>query len=238
MEINLETLLGTLAAYFAIMAVLAVGTEVVLDILKIKMLKKPISPKETVEELKASLKEWVGPEDWEQLEKRVEHMDAVIREVDTTLAETRIGLRRLRDQTEPLIKEGQKLAPEELATVMRQLEGRYKALSEHRLAWIRFASLVIGIGWAIVLQINSLDLLSPVIGDVINDMLGGPNTFWYVVAGIALSGLGASAGSSFWHDQMARLRQAGEVVDTTEELRKQAAAIASGIAAGQSRDDK
>jgi hypothetical protein len=44
MEINLEALLGTLAVYFAIMAVLAVGTEIVLDILKVRALKKPIYP--------------------------------------------------------------------------------------------------------------------------------------------------------------------------------------------------
>jgi hypothetical protein len=93
--------------------------------------------------------------------------------------------------------------------------------------------LVLGIVWAVVLQINSLDLLSPVVPDAIANLLGGYDTLWYSVAGLVLSGLGAAAGSSFWYEQMARLRQARQVVDTTEQLKEQAAAIATGIASAQ-----
>jgi hypothetical protein len=235
MEINLETLLGTLAAYFAIMAVLAVGTEVALDILKIKALAKPTSPHQALGEFQAELKEWMSKEDWDNLDQRVEQMEQVIRDVDNTLAQTRTGLVRLRRQAEPVLKEIDKLAPVDVAPVMRELEVRYQALADNRIAWIRFWSLVVGILWAVILQINSLDLLGPVIPATIANLLGGTDTLWYSVAGLALSGLGAAAGSSFWHDQMARLRQARQVVDTTEQLKAQATAIASGIAAGQTR---
>ncbi len=228
-SINLETLLGTLAAYFAIMAVLAVGTEVVLDILKVKTLKKPTSPTQALSELK----EWVPPEIWSDLEKRAQHMEQVIQQVDQSLAETRIGLQRLRGQVEPVLTKYGSLTPDNLANVMRELEERYKALTANRLAWIRFLSLVVGIGWAVLLQINSLDLLDPLVPDTIANLMGGKETTWYALAGLILSGLGASAGSSFWYEQMARLRQARQVIDTTEQLKAQAAAIASGIAAAQ-----
>jgi uncharacterized coiled-coil protein SlyX len=230
MEINLEALLGTLAAYFAIMAVLSVGTEVVLDILKIKALKKPVSPSQAL----AELKEWVPKENWDDLEQRARHMEQVIQEVDLAITETRVGLTRLRGQVKPILAKYGRLTSDNIANVMRELDARHKIITENRLAWIRFFSLAIGIGWAVFLQINSLDLLGPVIPDTIANMLGGNDTLWYNVAGLVLSGLGAAAGSSFWYDQMARLRQTRKVVDTTEQLKAQAAAIASGIASVQS----
>jgi uncharacterized coiled-coil protein SlyX len=226
MEINLEALLGTLAAYFAIMAVLAVGTEVVLDILKLKNLKKPVSPSQSL----TDLKEWVPQEKWDDLEQRARHMEQVIQEVDTALTQTRYGLARLRSQAEPILAKYGHLTPDNVANVMRELEARYQSLSDNRLAWIRLLSLVIGVAWAFILQINSLD---PVVPDTIAHLLGGTNTLWYTIAGLVLSGLGAAAGSSFWYEQMARLRQARQVVDTTEQLKQQAAAIASGIASAQ-----
>jgi hypothetical protein len=229
MEINLEALLGTLAAYFAIMAVLAVGTEVVLDILKIKALKKQTSPSEAL----AELKQWVPEKDWQDMEVRVQHMEEVIREVDVTLAEARAGFAELRKHAKPILEAGERLTSAQLANVMRKLEARYQAVTANRVAWIRFLSLVIGIGWAVIIQINSLDLLDPVIPDTIANLLGGSDTLWYNVAGLLLSGLGAAAGSSFWHDQMARLRQAGQVVDVAEQMKAQVTAIASGIAAAQ-----
>jgi hypothetical protein len=227
--INLETLLGTLAVYFAIMAVLAVGTEVVLDILKIKALKKATSPSQAL----ADLKEWVPSDQWADMQQRVKRMEQVIKEVDTTLTETRAGLTELRKKATPILEKYGDLTPENVANVMRELEARYRAIADNRLAWIRFWSLAIGIAWAVILQINSLDLLGPIIPEAIANLLGGSDTLWYNVAGLALSGLGAAAGSSFWYEQMARLRQAREVVDTTEQLKAQAAAIASGIASVQ-----
>jgi hypothetical protein len=230
MEINLEALLGTLAAYFAIMAVLAVGTEVALDILKIKALAKPTSPSEALAEFQAELKEWMPEKDWNNLEQRAEKMEHVIRDLDNTLTKTRSGLGRLRQQAKPVLTEIDKLAPTDVATVMRELEARYQAITDNRIAWIRFWSLVIGIVWAVILQINSLDLLGPVIPNAVDNLLGGRDTLWYSVAGLALSGLGAAAGSSFWYEQMARLRQARQVVSTTEELRAQVEALAAGQA--------
>ncbi|MBT7190967.1 MAG: hypothetical protein HN916_12315 [Anaerolineae bacterium] len=38
------------------------------------------------------------------------------------------------------------------------------------------------------------------------------------ITGIMLSGLAASAGSSFWHDQSARLRQLKTTVESVEKI--------------------
>jgi hypothetical protein len=225
MEINLETLLGTLAAYFAIMGVLAVGTEVVLDILKIKALKEPVSPSDTLN----GLKQWVPPEEWANIDTRVEHMRQIIKELDDALTTTRAGLTELRQQAQPILKEANELTSGNLAIVMSKLQARYQALTANRLAWIRFLSLVIGIAWAMLLQINSLDLLDPVLPDNVARVLGGAGADWYQIAGRVLSGLGAAAGSSFWYEQMARLRQARKVVETATELKEQVTSIAGGI---------
>jgi len=229
MEINLEALLGTLAVYFSLMAVLAVGTEIVLDILKVRMLKKPISPTEALTELK----EWIPKEKWDNLEKRAETIQEIIQEVDVALTETRIGLTTLRRKAEPVLEKYGHLTPDNVANVMRELESRYQTLRDKRLAWIRFLSLLIGMLWAVTLRINTLDLLEPLLGDNLAGLLGGTGTLWYTIAGLALTGMGAAAGSSFWYEQMARLRNARKVIDTTEQLKDQAAAIASGIIAGQ-----
>jgi hypothetical protein len=229
MEINLEALLGTLAAYFAIMAVLAVGTEIVLDILKVKTLKKPTSPSHVL----AELKEWLPREMWDDMDERVKYMEQVVQDIDKTLSETQVGLTQLRRQAEPILEKYGSLTSEKMVIVLAELEARYQAIRDNRLAWIRFLSLAIGIAWAVFLQINSLDLLAPVIPDSVAELLGGADAFWYQVAGLILSGLGAAAGSSFWYEQMARLRQTRKVVETTEQLKAQAAAIASGIASAQ-----
>jgi uncharacterized coiled-coil protein SlyX len=229
MEINIEAVLGTLAVYFSLMTVLAVGTEIVLDILKVRMLKKPVSPADAL----TGLKDWVPKEKWDDLEQRATYMQQVIQEVDAALAETHIGLRALKRQVEPVLDKYGHLTPENIVNVLRELESRYQTLSSNRLAWIRFLSLLIGVLWAVALQVNTLDLLEPILADNVANVLGGRGAPWYVIAGLALSGIGAAAGSSFWYEQLARLREARKVVDTTEQLKDQAAAIASGIIAGQ-----
>ena len=160
-------------------------------------------------------------------------MQQVIQEVDAALAETHIGLRALKRQVEPVLDKYGHLTPENIVNVLRELESRYQTLSSNRLAWIRFLSLLIGVLWAVALQVNTLDLLEPILADNVANVLGGRGAPWYVIAGLALSGIGAAAGSSFWYEQLARLREARKVVDTTEQLKDQAAAIASGIIAGQ-----
>jgi uncharacterized coiled-coil protein SlyX len=229
MELTFEMLFATLAAFFAIMAVLAVGTEIILDILKVRVLPKPTSPTEAL----AEFKKWVPEEVWGDLEQRTKYMEQVIQEVDVALVQTRIGIQRLSKKIDPILAKYESVTPANVTTILRELDARYDALRNRRLAWIRFLSLVIGIFWAVVVQVNSLELLAPIIPDYIDSLLGGPGTFWYVVAGLTLSGLGAAAGSSFWYEQLARLRQARQVVDTATQLKEQATAIASGIAAGQ-----
>jgi uncharacterized coiled-coil protein SlyX len=179
------------------------------------------------------LKEWVPKEKWDDLAQRAKHMEQVVQEVDAALTETRVGLTKLSREVEPVLEKYGHLTPDNVANVMRELEIRYRAIRDKRLAWIRFLSLAIGLVWAAILQINTLDLLEPLLSDSIADLLGGQSTLWYNIAGVVLSGLGAAAGSSFWYEQMARLRKARTVVDTTEQLKEQVAAIASGIAIGR-----
>jgi hypothetical protein len=120
---------------------------------------------------------------------------------------------------------------------------------ENRVKWLRIVSVVAGIALAYILQIDSLELLEPILQDaaktfqsadgnwftlkeVIKEATG--NTYYIplpilrplfdallaLTPGIVLSGLGAAAGSGFWHDRLDNLRSAKEAVQTVEEIKK------------------
>ena len=76
-----------------------------------------------------------------------------------------------------------------------------------RLLWLRLISVVVGTVLAGMLQIDALKLLQGVVPGItrfdwtLPVGLGGRLT-----VGIILTGLAASAGSAFWHDQLDRLQ--------------------------------
>jgi len=224
LEINLEALIGTLAAYFAIMAVLAVGTEVALDALKIRILRKRPSPLETLREVG----DWIPADKAGQMEARLKAITQVLADVDRTLESARKDWKPILDEA---IHKGEAYLKEtDLAEALMRLEARAQELNRYRVAAIRFLSLVVGIFLAALLQINTFELLQPVIPGIFSGILV-PGSPWFNVAGILLSGLGASAGSSFWHDQMKRLQQTQQVVKAAEELKREATIVIQGALA-------
>ena len=97
-----------------------------------------------------------------------------------------------------------------------------------RVKWLRFTSVVVGICLAYILRVDSGDLLRDMLPladmlttgltpDTSVTILGYVMHLHALTAGIVLTGLAASAGSGFWHDQLTRLRSAKDV---SEEIAK------------------
>jgi hypothetical protein len=108
----------------------------------------------------------------------------------------------------------------EAARVVLELERQHQEDQDSRVQWIRFTSVVVGIFLAYLLHIDSADLLAGLLPTATTNFLGtelmrsGTYSLGLfnltldrgITAGIILTGLAASAGSTFWHDQLSRLQ--------------------------------
>jgi hypothetical protein len=137
------------------------------------------------------------------------------------------------------------LTPETVAQVLLDRDRTHQLQEVHRQRWLRFVTVVIGMALAVVVRIDSLELLRPLFGTnlprAVFDPHGVPYTLEQIVVnllgrnwaverwwgflrwsitwmeaatpGMLLSGLAASGGSSFWHDQLDRLRATKKVAE-------------------------
>lgn len=119
----------------------------------------------------------------------------------------------------------------EAAAKLLDLERKEKEVESRRIRRTRFISVLFGIFIAYVLQIDSADLLQDLFPDGANFLTLTllPNSFimWVqttfgfkkvfnLTAGVILTGLAASAGSGFWHDQLSRLQSIKKGVDQAQ----------------------
>lgn len=113
----------------------------------------------------------------------------------------------------------------EAARTVMELEQRHQDAAESRVRWLRTLSVIVGILLAYMLRIDSADLLIGLLPTGTTNFLGTAlipanqysllflkiNIPYGITAGIILSGLAASAGSSFWHDQLGRIQAVKQV---------------------------
>jgi hypothetical protein len=111
--------------------------------------------------------------------------------------------------------------PDEAAGKLLEIERRDKREADSRAQQLRLTSVIVGIVLAYLLQIDSADLLRdlfPQNASFLSMVLVPHNaafftwlgaklhiTMYDLSAGVVLTGLAASAGSGFWHDQLSRL---------------------------------
>lgn len=124
----------------------------------------------------------------------------------------------------------------------------------NRVKWLRIISATAGIALAYALKIDSLQLLEPLLQDAVATFkVTRDGTDWKTIEaltgsvnlalpvlnatldwllnltpGMVLSGLGAAAGSGFWHDRLDNLRAAKGVAQTVEEVKKQVSGEGAG----------
>jgi hypothetical protein len=112
------------------------------------------------------------------------------------------------------------------AAKLIDLERYDKELESKRIRRTRFLSVLIGIFLAYMLQIDSADLLQdlfPANANFLSLTILNAEFFGRLglgirelTAGIILTGLAASAGSGFWHDQLSRLQSIKKGVDQAQ----------------------
>ena len=194
---QIANVIAALGVYFALMAVLAVFVEAVISWLKIpfpRFQSKP-SPDDVLKEVQG----WLPDKD--------KHLPARITALNKSLKA--IGDIELLGSDADL---------EKIAETIGEATTRHLQDERKRRGFIRLLAIVVGIGFAFLFQIDTLELLTPLAGPAQETWKNALGEGRMHIAGIVLSGFAASAGSSFWHDKSSRLRKLDVVTESIAEL--------------------
>lgn len=210
---NISVVLGVLGAYFAILLVLSVSVETILEPFSfLKGLQKQANPDDVLK----SIEEWL-PEGSGSAAKVIaiqsiakstrtdmEDLDKTAKAQVATAVETlkELGLEAKVD-----------LARKEIAIKLSTLREKYASTEKQRITILRSLSAIIGIVIAFVLHINTFEILGSLFSAQITQSLASPLG---QIGGIVLTGLASSAGSSYWHDMLGRVRNIKEAVKQVE----------------------
>lgn len=210
---NFSVVLGVLGAYFAILLVLSVSVETILEPFSfLKGLQKQANPDDVLK----SIEEWL-PEGSGAAAKviaiqsiakstrtDIDNLDRTAKaQVATAVATlTQLGLETKVD-----------LARKEIAIKLSTLREKYASTEKQRVTLLRLLSAIIGIMIAFFLHINTFEILGSLFSSQITQSLASPAGQY---GGIILTGLAASAGSSYWHDMLGRIRNIKESVKQVE----------------------
>lgn len=213
MEEQFVNAIGVLGVYFALMAVLAIAVETVMGWLKLKKFQSKPSPEAVLEQMKA----WMSEEEFNKASNRINVLEKTLRELDN-------GASLINK-----IKSGKDEANDsQIAEWANDAFALYIQEEKRRRAIIRLITIGLGIGFAFIFQIDTVQLLLPIFSEFyqlallerIAEFVGNENmgAMFVKFIGFMLSGLAASAGSSYWHDQSARLRNIKDATDSIRNL--------------------
>ena len=212
---NLSAVLGVLGAYFAILLVLSVSVETILEPFSFfKGLQKPVNPDEVLK----SVQEWLPEASGEAakvvaIQTFAQKTKLNMADLDKTAKE--VSASALKTLTELGYESQVNASQKEIAIKLATLRERYAASQKQRITILRTLSALIGIVVAFILQINTFEILGSLFSDQITQSLATPLGQY---GGIILTGLAASAGSSFWHDMLGRVRNIKDAAKQVENL--------------------
>ena len=206
--------LGVLGAYFVMVLVLAVSVETIMEPFTwwFRGLRKKISPDEVL----SDIKNWLPPiadmgtrataianlaEEYQlnvrDIQKRMDTIKLIADETAKGL-----GVHKQVDDTEKMI-----------AVYMAALREKFCLDERKRVAILRLLAGLVGISIAVMLKIDTFDIIGTLFPDNVRMILTMPGG---QIGGMLMTGLAASAGSSFWHDQLGRLRA---IKDSVKDLK-------------------
>lgn len=212
---SISAVLGVLGAYFAILLVLSVSVETILEpVTFFKGLQKQVNPDDVVK----SVEEWL-PEGSGEAAKVVA-IQTYAEKASIDMAELNQTAKQVAASAVETLKElgldkQVNTTKKEIAIKLAVLRERYAASVKQRITLLRTLSAVIGIAIAFALQINTFDILGSFFSANVAATLNSPVG---QVGGIIVTGLAASAGSSFWHDMLGRVRNIKEAVKQVEKV--------------------
>ncbi len=191
---SIDNAIAILGTYMALMAVLAIMVEAVISWLKIPG-NSPLKGKPSPEEVLKEVKIWLNNDD--DLEQgRIDALNKALTSVGSTLEELKKGA-----------------STKEITTAASEATAKYFQNEQKRRGTIRLLSIIVGVVFAFLFNIDTLEILA--------DFVAFPQDLPETTirnTGIILSGLAASAGSSFWHDQSAKLRSIKESKESVSDL--------------------
>ena len=212
---NISVVLGVLGAYFAILLVLSVSVETILEPFSfLKGLQKKASPDDVLR----AVQEWL-PEGSNEAAKAVaietyaEKTKLDIAEINQTAKD--VSTKAVQTLIDMGFESQVNTTQKEVAIKFSTLQEKYAASQKQRITILRTLSAVIGIIIAFALQINTFQILSALFSAETVQSLSGP---FGQFGGIVLTGLAASAGSSFWHDMLGRVRNVKDTMQKVERV--------------------
>lgn len=212
---NVSTILGILGAYFAVVLVLAVSVETILEpFTSLPWLRKKPDPDDILNDIK----EWLPS--GSDLDAKVTAIQTLTTDAKMTEDQLLKGVQDLKQVADEAI---QSLGPDskvtqvqkDLALKLAALRRQYALSEKQRITILRVISALIGMAIAVMLKIDTFDILGVLFPPDVQAILTQPGA---QVGGMLITGLAASAGSSFWHDMLGRVRNLKDTVQGVSQV--------------------
>ena len=231
-EINdVVSIVGTLGAFFAFLTLVSVVVETILSSIKnnrwlnekieshkwlafMDIQDKYISPDQAMRDVAY----WIPAKS--QADMQLATIHNLAKEFNVTLDEFTRGADSMAGMSRDLIaltgmSRQAAITKQDLASKLYVLRQKYDWIQGERIGRIRRIAAVVGVIVAFTFQLNALLVLAPVLSP--DAELWLDNTI-FSIGGTILTGIAASAGSSFWHDQLVRIRTVKETATTLRSL--------------------
>lgn len=221
--------LGVLGAYFAILLVLSVSVETLLEPFSwFRGLRKQASPDDVLK----SVQEWL-PEGSEEAVKVIA-IQTFASQTKTNLEEVKKTVDALREDavkalTEMGLEAQVDTVQKDIALKLATLRQKHASTEKSRITTLRVVSALIGILIAFAMQINTFEILGVLFPE---DVISSLNTPIGHIGGMLATGLAASAGSSFWHDMLGRVRNLKNLTEQTQKTMSESGGGGGGGAVG------
>ena len=216
---NIINVLGTIGAYFAIVLVLSIAVETILDSIKqnrwlartvqinewlqfLDVQKKRVSPDQAMRDIAY----WV-PEN-AQAEVQMAALNNMAREFGVALGAVTQGADAAFSMANDLvamtgISRQSAYSRQQLAQKLYVIRQKFNAEEGVRVMRLRRVAAGIGVILALLFRLDTFQFLAPLFSPAVQGWL---ELTYVSVGGMLLTGVASSAGSSFWHDQLDRVR--------------------------------
>jgi hypothetical protein len=177
-------------------------------------LKKKLNPDDILKDIK----EWLP--DGSDSDAKVTAIQALTNDTKMTedeLIDSVQDLKQVADDAIQSLGQDSRVtqAQKDLALKFAALRRKYVLDERHRITLLRITSALIGIAIAIMIQIDTFDILGVLFPPDVQKLLTQPNA---QIGGMVITGLAASAGSSFWHDMLGRVRNLKDTVQGVSQV--------------------